>query len=803
MKHLAGRAALVSLLLIGCGNSTPGGDLPAIPSPPINGGVFTDAARAQCVQQSPLLEVGAGLDAPGTLEVPVSAGAQPAGACQNNTRFLFGSGLYDITGPVANTSGMGWEYPLQVFSGLHTRQYARAFALASPCNGQRVMFLSADIGLLWPALRVGVLAAIAADAELSKSYKPENVMLSATHTHQGPAGYSHDDGGNLFHLGYDDLVYQTIVKGMVAAIRLAHANLEAHPEASPIRLSVGELLNTNINRSLPAFVLNDEAERREFLNARGEPVDTDKRFVQLNLVRDGGSAVGAINWFGVHPTILGTELNLVGSDHKGYASHGFERIMKTNYTAASGADNFVAAFAQTNEGDASPNLFIRERPWPDPTRGGGRDPYESNAIAGTKQLAKALTLFEQGTSLSGPVDFRYFNVPISAITVTDPVVLASLRHPPALDASVKRTCSGTLGVSFGGGAEDGPGPSHEGVSCKSSPDVVNDAARDLAVALGGNIPPFNPWDIDIPSNLFATVVLCNRSELPDPTGADYSCQAEKPVFLPTGPAVLPFQIFRIGNFALLALPWEVTTISARRIRKTLLDVLAPVGIDTVVIAGLTNDFVNYLTTREEYSSQQYEGASTLYGPWTLAAVQQESRKLAISLRDGTPAPDGPATPADTTPGLIRPAYMASNLPGGPTTSYGELVTDVPASAAPGDTVRAEWQAGHPRNDLKIQSSYVYAERMTGPDTWEIVARDRDPELIYIWKPRFASPLPIDPPLIGPSTAEAVWTIPRDTEPGTYRLRHEGASRMTPLLDAEGYSGVSSPFTIAGMPEECP
>jgi neutral ceramidase len=774
------------------------------------GSVFADARLAECMRTSDFLKVGEGLDAPGRIEMDVLAGPQPAGACRNNTQFRLGSGLYDITGVVANTSGMGWEFPFQVFSGLHTRQYARAFAIESPCNAQRVLFLSADIGLMWPGLRAGVLAALAADAELSSFYGPENVMLSATHTHQGPAGYSHDDGGNLFHFGYDALVYQTIVDGMVAAIRLAHANIQAHPQAGAIKLAVGELLNTNINRSPAAFELNSESERREFLNSRGDPVNTDKRFVQLNLVRTDGAVAGVINWFGVHPTILGPELNLVGSDHKGYASLGFEKIMRTRYDAPPGADppapwrgltdNFVAAFAQTDEGDASPNLFVFERPFPDPTRGGGRDHYESNAIAGTKQLVKSLELFVQGAALSGPVDYRFFNVPIDALTVTDPVVLASLRHPAELDSADKRTCSGTLGVSFGAGAEDGPGPGHEGVKCSDSPDVVGAAAADLAVALGNHIPA-NAWDTDIPSNIFAAGVLCNRDQAPDPTGADYSCQAEKPVFLPLGPPVLPFQIFRIGNLAILGLPWEVTTMSARRIRKMVLDVLAPVGVDTVVIAGLSNDYVNYLTTREEYSSQQYEGASTLYGPWTLAAVQQETRKLAISLRDGAAAPDGPANPADTTPGFRRPAYSPSDAPG-EGGSFGALVTDVPATAAPGDTVRAEFQAGHPRNDLKIQSSYVFAERLTGPDTWAVVATDRNPELLFVWKPMLPSPLPVDPAVIGPSTAEAVWTLPRDTPPGTYRLRLTGAAQ-TPVTPLENYEGISSSFTVGGQPGPCP
>ncbi len=795
-----GRLAIALALALGaCGESrlvgnTSIGGMPAVAAP------VAEPQLAKCVVQSPLLKVGDGLDAPGRVEIDVTRGAEAAGPCKGNTQFRFGSGLHDVTGVVANTSGMGWENLFQVFSGLHTRQYARAFAIESPCNGQRVLMVSTDIGLMWPAVRFGVLQAIAADAELSKFYRAENVMLSVTHTHQGPAGYSHDDGGNLFHYGFDALVYDTLIDGMVAAIRLAHANIQAHPETAAIALADGELLNTNINRSKIAFDLNSEAERKEFVNARGEPIDNPKRMVQLKLVRANGSAVGVFNWFGVHATVLGEDATLVSSDIKGFASLGFERIMRTRYAPpANGADSFVAAFAQADLGDASPNLFIVERPYPDPTRGGGRDEYESNAISGTKQLAKALELYGRGAALSGPVDVRFFNVPISAITVTDPVVLEGLRHSAGLDAATKRTCRGALGISFIAGAEDGPAPGEEGVSCNDSPDVLAAAAADLAALMNNPVPPYAPYGLNYPTNTVAAAAMCQADQIP---GADFGCQAEKPVAIPSGSAVVPFQILRIGNFAVLGLPWEVTTIAARRLRKNLLDILSPIGIDTVVIASHTNEYVNYLTTREEYSSQQYEGASTLYGPWTLAAVQQETRKLALTLRDGLPAPAGPATPGDATPTQIRPRYMPSDAPGA-TTTFGEVVTDVPATAKPGDIVRAEFQAGHPRNDLKTQSSYVYAERQATDGSWVIVAQDRDPELLYVWKPLQAQPVPVDAPATGLSTAEAVWTIPRNTPPGTYRLRHEGAARRSEAEAATPYNGISSPFTIAGPVAECP
>jgi neutral ceramidase len=150
---------------------------------------------------------------------------------------------------------------------------------------------------------------------------------------------------------------------------------------------------------------------------------------------------------------------------------------------------------------------------------------------------------------------------------------------------------------------------------------------------------------------------------------------------------------------------------------------------------------------------------------------------------------------------MRPPYIPSDLPGAGG-SFGAVVTDVPASAMQGDAVRAEFQAGHPRNDLRTQSSYVYAERKQPDGSWEIVARDRDPELDFVWLPQTGLLTPIDT-VTGPSTAAAVWTIPLDTPPGTYRLRHVGTAQTTPLLPATPYEGVSSEFTIAGTPAACP
>ena len=60
-----------------------------------------------------------------------------------------------------------------------------------------------------------------------------------------------------------------------------------------------------------------------------------------------------------------------------------------------------------------------------------------------------------------------------------------------------------------------------------------------------------------------------------------------------------------------------------------------------MIAGLANSYSHYITTYEEYQQQRYEGASTLYGPHTLAGYQQTFYRLTTSLAKNESVPSGP------------------------------------------------------------------------------------------------------------------------------------------------------------------
>ncbi|QSQ24946.1 neutral/alkaline ceramidase [Pyxidicoccus parkwayensis] len=653
--------------------------------------------------------------------------AQPAltGPCAGNTSFQVGAGIYDITGPAAELGMMGYAMLEQKTAGIHQRLRARAFVIASPCNGKRVAFVSADAAFIAQGVKQQVVERLR--ATYGGAYSDDNVVLSATHTHSGPGGFSHYALYNLTILGFDKQNFDAIVDGIYQSIVLAHGNLTA----GSVRMASGDLLNTSINRSPEAYLRNPATERAQFNQ------DTDKRMTLLRLQSSTGQEVGLINWFAVHGTSMGNDNLLISGDNKGYAAYLFEKQKGTSYTAAK---TFVAAFAQSNEGDVTPNIYGGEN-------GGGADDFESTELSGRKQYDLARALYDGATqSLTGAVDYRHTYVKMDEVQVA----------PAYTDGVARTTCEAAIGISMLAGAEDGPGFGSEGATCEDIHDVWN-------------------------------AITCAVTTTP--------CQGEKPVVLEMGtmqpypwtPEVLPLQVVTLGNLALVAVPFEMTTMAGRRLRATVQAQLAPLGVDTVVIAGLANAYAGYLVTREEYAKQDYEGASTHFGPWQLAAVQQEAEKLASALRTGVSVPSGP-TPRDlrndqTTvqTGVVFDDKLLW-------VDFGGIVTNAQASYSRGATVSVKFWGGHPKNNLRRQGSFLQVQRKSGT-SWVTVANDWDWETKYRWErnncvPTFAC-----------SHVTVEWRIPADATPGTYRIRHDGdwKSGWDGLI--RPYTGYSREFTV--------
>merc|ERR1719153_700686 len=98
-----------------------------------------------------------------------------------------GVGRADITGPAAEIGMMGYAKQGQNTRGIHTRNFARAFIVEDVETETRVVFVSCDTAMMGQLVKLGVLAE--SEAVYSGMYSEKNLVLSATHTHSGPAGF--------------------------------------------------------------------------------------------------------------------------------------------------------------------------------------------------------------------------------------------------------------------------------------------------------------------------------------------------------------------------------------------------------------------------------------------------------------------------------------------------------------------------------------------------------------------------------------------------------------------------------------
>ena len=308
------------------------------------------------------------------------------------------------------------------------------------------------------------------------------------------------------------------------------------------------------------------------------------------------------------------------------------------------------------------------------------------------------------------------------------------------------------------------------------------------------------------------------SWFPNPNRA---CHGAKPVFLATGkmapypwtPEVLPVQILKVGELAIVAVPFECTTMCGRRLKNAVKSKMT--GISSVVIAGLSNAYAGYVTTKEEYDTQNYEGASTHFGPYTLNAFTQEFTKLAEALRDGRGVSAGP-TPRnlinkqstlqtgvvfDDTPTVWRWerrrvkvtwknwwrifekwVYKTFKVPH--KIGFGEVKDNAGSAYRRGNTVTVRFWGAHPKNNLRTMSTFLEVQKKNG-NNWSTVKRDLDPETAYKWERNG----------LANSVITVTWKIPGNTSSGTYRIRHHGNWKNGWNGRISGYSGTSREFSV--------
>ena len=645
-------------------------------------------------------------------------------AADSANAYLIGRGIADVTGPLYGVQMWGFGRADQLTEGLHIRQRARAFVIAQDDNpAKRLVFVSADIGSIEHHITLGVIDEL--QRRYGDTYGIDNVILSATHTHAGPGGYWHSRSNTGLDGGFYPEHFAVIVEGITASIVSAHEDLQP----GNILLGKGSVTDAGANRSVTAYLENPQEERDQY--AKNTPTE----MTLLKFVDDSGP-IGMLNWYALPPTAMNFYNPLISGDHKGYASLKMEQLRGTTY---SDKDDFVAAFAQADPGDVTPNTNLNNT-------GPGETDVETTKIMGLRQLETALEIFASAQEvLSGDIETRQIYVNLANYEVGE-----SYTH-----AGSQTTCPSAYGYSFAGGStEDGGGHF-----------LFNEGMTKQRVVLDFLIR----W----------------LTGAPKWTESVRVCQAPKPILFETGTGEPSLQsqirsvtVARIGQLVILALPTEVTTMAGRRLRAAVMSQLDDWA-HHIVIAGYANGYAGYVTTPEEYLIQHYEGGHTLHGRWTLPAYEKIASELAGSLNTGSSTES--SAPYDDWRGKSAEAqlYVAPTRPLPPLpkdASYGDTLTKNDATKTKylrGETVQAEFWSSNPTANYATGNNYMTVERKTA-ENWQALVNDGDWDTTVRWRTEGEA-----------LVATLKWQIPLNLKAGEYRLVHLG-------LDPLGieFNGVS-------------
>lgn len=483
---------------------------------------------------------------------------------------------------------MGYGQPHNTVSEIATPLFARALFLQDE-HQSNILLIHLEQAFVSIAIKEEILKRISLNHP-EWNISESNLMITAQHTHSAPGGYSHYPFYNFTIPGLQLKVFHTVCAGIMNAAEMAYKSL------SPVVLSYGKHLidadkKVAFNRSMKAYLNNEDSKE---LKTSENHLAINREMEGLLIAGTDGKHKALINWFGVHCTSISSFNNRIHHDNKGVAAKLYEQHHPGT----------IAFFMQAAAGDVSPNYI-----W-DPllkrSRGTFQDQYESAEENGEIQFREAEKL-QASTPISGKIQsFSQF---------------LNMNHVVAPAAH---------GVAFFEGTKEGPGVSP----------ILGNLLRVVSRAVKYNSLFKNPENekfyeahfpkdilLDHRSGAFLGIPLNVWKKLPpipEPAVEALRKDAKNESIntTPWVPEILPFQIIIIGPLLIAAVPGEITTTAASRLKTFIEQKLQGSVISEVIISSYANAYMGYITTPEEYVTQSYEAGHTVYGRRTLEGIFQ-------------------------------------------------------------------------------------------------------------------------------------------------------------------------------------
>jgi neutral ceramidase len=484
----------------------------------------------------------------------------------------------DITPPIgASTFGHGLE--ARATEGTWTRLHCRAFVLALE-GGSPLALVPCDLPATSTLLHRRVAAALADVPGLDAT----RIVVTATHTHAGPAHYFEgvDYGGALSTRlpGYDEHMTEFLANSIAKAIRTA---MQSMVPASMAWHEKDALWGLARNRNLAPHRENDAADLFPWAASAPPGLDDDLRAIDprvsvLGFADADGCALGALSFYAVHPTVLPHTNRLWGGDTHAVTSRVLEQRMRAaNAAIPACRDKAIrpaGGIVNTNEGDVIA-IFSR----------------------GTIDEAEMV-----GRKLADQVWATYRSPPEPAPShATDLAVRyleLSLAGAPLLDGQ-RLDPRASIGLGAPSGSRE-----HPTVFSAVSPEIFYEGHRsdgpDPKAPVGGFIQRI--------------------------VGGGYAY-----------PEHVPLTVVRLGDRLIAFVPAELTVGAGHElVRKVRAEAAARGGgIRDVLVGGLADGYIQYVTTKREYALQGYEAASDLYGVNTASLLAERAALLARSALGGS------------------------------------------------------------------------------------------------------------------------------------------------------------------------
>lgn len=505
-----------------------------------------------------------------------------------------------------------------------TALFARSFSIVD--QQHRLIICCLDLGCITHAIRSQTVARLT--QILDSRFDENQLVLMATHTHSGPGGCGHEALYNMPTPGFVPEHLNAIVEALVQSIQNAIASeqdteiflgTQHFPEQTPVAW----------NRSIKAYNRNPEVQPR----TEAETHLALNREMQLIGFYREQQLQSFISLFGVHATCLGNSLNAYDGDNKGYAA-----VFSEQALIEQGIQNPVTIFAQATAGDVSPHFHGKDQ-LKIRNKIKGEQEYQYAQQNGRYQSELALTALQSNIpknlhKVEGKVDAVLSYVDLSNIEIPDEFA-AGQKH-----AKTSQPCHGT--AFFAGTPVDGLGAPKvliKGMQFLADQFRKQKTKHSKAADFADYQQLYasqGPKQILLEAG--AKKILGQPIGFPpsilDPLIAEMNRQVKVGAIQqsPLVPSVVPLQIVRLGQLALICCPGEFTTIAGQRVVETVQQVfLNQSDIERVWLASYCNDYMGYVTTYEEYQQQAYEGGHTLFGQWTLAACQSKFKDLAKQL----------------------------------------------------------------------------------------------------------------------------------------------------------------------------